>query len=154
MDVMPTDAPLTFVAPPGWPTPTAAWVREHQGLPVPSGWAPVPGLAPAPAGWVFWKRNAPVWDAYVRPTVGPVQRRLGWGIAVFVLGVILIMSGLVIFWGAIVLGSLLMIEAGIAWVRAEDAAMASIRRTALRRKQEADVAAYERYLGEIARQNR
>jgi hypothetical protein len=64
------------------------------------------------------------------------------------------MAGLVIFWSAVVIGALLAIQAGFAWAQADEAAMANIRRTALRLKQEADASAYERYMADFDRQNR
>ena len=45
---------LRFRTPPGWPTPSAAWVDQYEGAEPAAGWTPADGLPPAPAGWTFW----------------------------------------------------------------------------------------------------
>lgn len=59
---------LRFRTPPGWPTPSAAWVDLYQGAEPAAGWTPADDLPPAPAGWVFWVPTRPLRRSVSRGT--------------------------------------------------------------------------------------
>lgn len=113
------DLPLEFRRPPGWPTPTRDWVAFHQGWVPPSGWVPLrdnshrcPPAPPAPAGWVFWAKDAIGWPALAERFTAPIKRSLTIGIAFIVGGFMLSFGGIVagaeaqiVFWGGLVWGS-------------------------------------------------
>lgn len=107
------DLPLEFRRPPGWPTPTRDWVALHQGWVPPAGWVPpVAGARPAPAGWVFWAKDAIGWPALAERFTAPIKRSLTIGIAFIVGGLVLTFGGIVsgveaqiIFWFGLLWGS-------------------------------------------------
>lgn len=73
---------MRFRTPPGWPTPTAAWVERNRLTEPEPGWVPAPGLPAAPHGWRFW-------DVDRRALVRGRSSALVWaGLALLALGVV------------------------------------------------------------------
>lgn len=147
--------PLEFQQPPRWPAPTADWVAGHLGWIPDPGWTPTPDCPPAPAGWVFWRRNEGAWEQYAHGHTVRARRSIWMGLVILATGVI-VTSGLyslavptglfIVFWAATVGGSILIIRAGRQMDRINTALIDNLRENAPRVKLELDRRAYEAYL--------
>lgn len=160
MSVVVSDAPLAFRTPPGWPDPTPEWVAGHQGWVPPKGWVPAPGVQAVPAGWVFWFKNRPAWNALVDPMIASAKRSIWIGLSICALGVLFTSiaysstqagGGYVIFWGAIIWGPIQAIRAIVRLRRIEDTMMKVIAMDAPRLKAKLDQTAYHQYLINIGK---
>ncbi|MGB3414004.1 MAG: hypothetical protein WBA28_04750 [Microbacteriaceae bacterium] len=106
--------PLRFNKPPHWPTPTVEWEVLNLGWIPPIGWAPLPGVRPAPSEWTFWVHNEPDWTEYAREVRAPYVKKFWIWAGIAILGIVLTTSSLsntnsgpaVIFVGAIIFGAL------------------------------------------------
>lgn len=155
-------APLRFAVPPGWPSPTAEWVVEHQATTFHPKWTPLPGVPPAPVGWKFWVKNQPEWDELVRPAFAAFRRRL-WACAViFTAGI-----GMTIFaaatgappgfyivcLGALIYGPVEGVSVLTRWSKARVAANEFLSLAAAELRHQANIDAYQQYLQDLRNQS-
>lgn len=103
--------PLSFRGPDGWPEPSSDWLAANQGWEPPVGWVPLPGLAPAPAGWSWWRRDEVGWAAMTGAITARYTRGVIIDALVFVVGAVLTIVPATlhlgigfVFWGAVVFG--------------------------------------------------
>jgi hypothetical protein len=148
-----TPLPLRFALPPGWPSPSVDWVAANQGWDPPVGWTPVPGVAPAPAGWVWWSRDPVGWRAMAGPVTDSFRNGIVLGAVFFVVGLALTVLPLTlhtsfgfIFWGAIVFGPI-NVARNIGALRKSNAAFVTfVRAKASEIRQTLDTSSYSEYL--------
>ncbi|WP_413602797.1 hypothetical protein [Curtobacterium sp. Curtsp57] len=115
----PVDVEPRFRTPPGWPTPSAAWVERHHLAEPAHGWVPAPSLPAVPQGWRFWEAD----------------RRAFWRDRRTLVGLALVLVGIAVVVTVSVLGGELRGLAGLGLVPvvggAAVAITSSVRRAAL-----------------------
>ncbi|TFD47746.1 hypothetical protein E3T55_14380 [Cryobacterium frigoriphilum] len=147
--------PLEFQQPPRWTAPTADWVAGHLGWQPAPGWTPTPDCPPAPAGWVFWRRNEGAWEEYAHTYTARARRSIWIGLLVLGTGAIVTSAltaiaapiGLfIVFWAAMLWGPIQIIHAARSMDTINTALLDNLRENAPRVKIELDRLAYEAYL--------
>ncbi len=146
------ELPLHFNPPPGWPSPTEEWLVGHQGWEPPIGWVPLAGIVAAPQGWVFWTKNPAAWSPLAVSARTGVWKSFWIGAILLVGGIVVTWVGassggaFMVFWGAVLLGAIKMIRAGIQLGRIDAQVMEHVRAVSAGIKEELDRLAYEQYL--------
>jgi len=113
--------PFRFLAPFDWPEPPRSWRVQWAGMDIPRSAQPS-GYAPAPPGWVFWEptdlRSSAWWQAersrLLRNTwIWAAVALLALIVSTWATAQIAERGGYVIFWGAVVFGTVYAIRGAI-----------------------------------------